>query len=167
MAEAPGGGRSAEAKALRWTRWALLASLAVNLAVAGLVAGSLIGKPPRGGLPDRPLPGRELALGPFFEALAPRDRRALGDAMRREGDALHANRAALRAQFEALLAALRAEPYEAGEVRRLIDAQNARVSERQALGRRLLLERIAAMSPAERAAFADRLDRLLRRPPRP
>ena len=88
---------------------------------------------------------------------------ALGDALLREAGSFRENRAQIRRDFQAFLAALRADPFEIGEVERLISEQHGRISERQRLGQRLLLERIADMSAAERAAYADDLIRALRR----
>ena len=151
-----------------WGRIALVISLGVNLLIVGLVAGAMLHGPrDRGGNPGPRDLGRELGLGPFVQALPGADRRAIGDAFRREAGAFRANREEMRALFESLLAALRAEPYDSDALRNLVEEQAAKVNERQALGRKLLLERIEAMSPAQRAKYADALDKSLRRgPPR-
>jgi uncharacterized membrane protein len=147
-------------KAWPWARIVLAGSLAVNLLVIGLIAGALLGGPRDR---DRNPVLRDLGFGPFVQALPRADRRELGAAMRREAGAFRENRAEMRRQFEAILAALRADPFDAGALRDMVEAQYARVSERQGLGRRLLLDRIEAMTGAERAAYADALDASLRR----
>jgi uncharacterized membrane protein len=145
----------------RWTRIALIVSLALNLLVAGLVAGALL-HGPLGGRDGRP-EIRMLGLGPFADALTKADRAALGEAIRREEGSFRARREAMRADFDAFLAALRAEPYDHAEVTRLIASQQQRIAESQRLARGLLLERIETMAPAERAAYAEALDDATRR----
>lgn len=142
----------------------LFISLAFNLLIVGLVAGAMLGGPRDR---DRAPALRDLGFGPFVHALPRADRAAMGRAIKRDAGSFRENRVALRRQFEAFLAALRADPFDAAEVGRLIADQQSRIGERQALGRRLLLERIEAMSAAQRAAYADALDKALhRRSPR-
>jgi len=143
----------------RWTRIVLFASLATNLLVIGVVAGALIA-----GHDDRDRTAlRGLGYKPFMSALPREDRRALREALERDADSFRDNRMELRAQFEAFLAALRADPFDASEVRRLFSEQRNRITERQFLGQSYLLDRIATMSARERAAYADALDRKLER----
>lgn len=141
---APGAGR-----ALKIT---LALSLAVNLAVAGMVAGAFLrGGPMQGGV-------REIGFGPLTEALDPRDRDALRGAFLDRGPDLRAMRNAMRADTAALVAALRAEPFDQAVFLEALAAQSRRLTERAELGQALMAERVAAMSPAERAAFADRIE---------
>ena len=72
-------------------------------------------------------------------------------------------RAAARAEFETLLVALRADPFDAGALKSALAALEARNAERLELGRSLIETRLIEMTPAERAAFADRLEKGLRR----
>ncbi len=65
-----------------------------------------------------------------------------------------------------LCRALRAEPFDPAALDRAVDALRNRGEQRIALGQRLMMERIAQMSPDERRAFADRLDEALSRGPR-
>ena len=146
----------------RWGRVVLFVSLALNLLVAGVVAGALLGGPRDR---DRDPALRDLGFGPFVSSLSRSDRAALRDGLRREAGALRENRAAMRAQFEELLTLLRAEPYDHAAVRAHVEGQHTRISERVTLGRQLLLERIEAMAPEERGAYADKLDEALRRGP--
>jgi len=147
-----------------WGRLALFVSLAINLLVAGVVAGALLNGPR-----DRdqaPVLG-DLGLGPFAHALPRGDRRALTGALRDRASAFRENRAQMRVLFEAVLTALRAKPYDHAALSEVINRQQAQVVQRQALGRQLLLDRIAAMSDAERTDYADELDKSLRRGPPP
>ncbi len=147
-------------KTRRWTRIALVVSLALNLVVAGLVAGAFLHGPPRpGGHPGLSALGFE----PFVSALPKQDRRALGRALAARESSFRDRRAALRREFGALLAALRAEPYEHAAVERIVTAQEAQIAASRALGRTLLLDHIGTMDAAERAAYAAELEKGLRR----
>ncbi len=143
-----------------WGKILLFVSLAFNLLVVGLVAGVLIGGPRDR---DRNPALRDLGFGPFVWALPREDQRALREAMRGAEGSFRENRTRIRSQFEAILTALRAEPYDPSEVERLVVAQQDRISERQALGKRILLDRITVMSPDERVAYANKLAEALQR----
>lgn len=145
--------------ASRRLKIAFAVSLAMNLAVAGLVAGVWLhdGGPGRGGGP------RDLAFGPFSEAFSPADRKALRAALRDNMAEIRANRVAARAEFKSLLAALRADPYVPAAADAALGAIVTRNAARLAQGQKLLAERIAAMAPQDRLAFADRLEKALRR----
>lgn len=146
---AKGGGRG--------LRIALGISVALNLLVAGLVAGAVLRD---GGPRERML--RDLEFGPFTEALSREDRDALRrDFVARSGG-FRDMRSEMRSDFDALLGALRAEPFDIDAARAVLEGQQARMQSRLALGQELLLDRLAAMTPAARAAFADRLEDRLR-----
>ena len=81
-------------------------------------------------------------------------------------EALRENRERLRDRFEQTLTALRADPYDSETLSRLLGAQRETLFERQRLGEAMLLEQIGAMTAEERTAYADRLDKSLRRGPR-
>ena len=147
----------------RWGRYLLVGSLALNLLIIGVVAGTLLGGPRDR---DRNPLLRDLGFGPFVHALPKSSKNELTDALKREAGSLRDNRAELRKHFEAFLAALRADPYDPEEVARLIADQRNRIGERQVIGQKLLLEHIATMSAGERADYADALDSALRRPKR-
>lgn len=153
----------------RGTRILLAVSLALNLLVLGLLVGALL----RGGGGEHPaearMPSSLRALGatPFLLALSEADRDLLLADAGQRGDDLRANRAALRDGVDAMVRALRSEPFDAGTFRRLAADQRRAAAARQALGEDLLMARIEAMSPEARQAYADRLERIFRRgPPR-
>ncbi len=149
--------------ARRWMRVTLVISLAVNLLVAGLVVGALI----RGG-PDRERRvARDFGGAPFVMALDREDRRAVIAELREEPGGLRGDRRKLRERFEALLAALRSTEFDREAVQEILAEQRGVAAARQAAGERLLLDRLEAMPQAERAAYADRLERSLRRGGRP
>ena len=147
-------------KAGRKLRIALAVSVALNLLIVGLVAGAML----RGGPPDRMV--RDLDFGPFTEALTSEDRDALRRDFIRQAPDLRDMRRQMRDDFRSVLAALRADPFDAEALRDVVANQGDRMAARLALGQDLILARIAAMTPAERAAFADRLERRLERGPK-
>jgi uncharacterized membrane protein len=136
---------------------ALAISVALNLAVAGLAAGAWLREGPHRGMP------RDMSFGPFTEALSPSDRRelrrAFGDRMPNFREA----RRETRVELEALLATLRATPFDPAAAETAMEAIARRTTERLDLGRDLIATRIMAMSDAERLAFADRLEQGLKR----
>jgi len=149
-------------------RLVLVASLALNLLVAGLVIGNLLAErgrdDRRNSTAERVL--RDIGNVPFVMALEREDRDDLARALIGRRDELRENRARLRDRFEAVLAVLRAESFDPDALRTLLAEQRSTLIERQRLGEDLLIERLEQMSPAERAGYADRLDKSLRRGPR-
>ena len=133
----------------------MFASLALNLAIAGLVIGAALKYGPRDG--HRP-PRVDMMTGPYTHALSHKDRREIGERLRREYRAELPSRKEFRAQFDEVVAALRAQPYDAGAVEGLFKQQLDIGLERQAIGQRLLLQRLADMTDAERVEFALRLE---------
>ncbi|MGO4915804.1 periplasmic heavy metal sensor [Pseudogemmobacter sp. W21_MBD1_M6] len=150
-------------KTPRWVKVALVASLAVNLAVAGVVGGAVLRHGPDRG--DRADYARNPAFGGYARALSREDRRAILTEMRGRSP----DRAALRDDriktFGKVIAALTAEPFDAAEVKALLAAQLDMTARAQTLGQDLLMSRITAMTPSERAAFAARLQQALDRGP--
>ena len=141
----------------RGVKIALAVSLALNLAVAGLAAGAWLRDGPRGGMP------RDMSFGPFSEALDDADRKSIRRALLSRIGEFREQRQAAKAEFEALLVALRAEPFDPAAMQSALSAIEARNSERLELGRRLIETRLTEMSPEARRAFADRLEAGLRR----
>jgi uncharacterized membrane protein len=135
-------------------KFLLAASLALNLAVAGVVVGAAIKS--HG---DRPPSVNDLNYGPFSDALTRDQRKQLRRTFLEGGPSLRDMRAQMRADLENVATALRAEPFDAAAMRAAFDAQNKRISGRVALGQQAMMELILSMSPADRADFADRLER--------
>lgn len=144
----------------RWGRLVLFASLALNLAVAGMVGGAMLG-----GFDHKraEYAARDISFGLFAEALTKEDRRAMRRAYGTARKDIPQDRQQMRDDLQGMLAALRAEPFEVETLAQALRTGAARIAERQALGQTLLLERIDAMSMAERVALADRLEQSLRR----
>jgi len=136
-------------------------SLTLNLAVLGAIAGAHV----RDGADARRLPPpersalRDVGIGPFLDAMPREDRAALGAAMReRVGGDIGPDREALANDFQEMLAALRAEPYDSDRLDAVLTAQHDRMESRILAGQAVLIEAIAKMSPTERQAYADRLE---------
>lgn len=144
----------------RGMRWLLIVSLALNLAVLGMIGSWWLTWGPHH---RHQMPRMEQVGGPLTRALVHEDRRAIGRALRaayrQEGD----TRGVQRARFDEMIAALRAEPFDAEAVAAQMAAQRATLQERLNLGQTLLLERLSAMEPEARAAYAERLEAELRR----
>ncbi len=142
----------------RGIKIALAISVALNLAVAGLALGAWLKEGP-----PRERMSRDLSFGPFGEALSPEDRRALRRAFMDRSPTFRESRTEARAEFASLLAALRASPFDPAALQSALDAVETRMADRLELGRDLIAARLTQMSDAERRAFADRLEKGLRR----
>ncbi|MBK6468197.1 MAG: periplasmic heavy metal sensor [Rhodobacter sp.] len=143
-------------KSGRRLRIALAVSVALNLAVAGLAVGALLRDGP-------PHSRADLGLGPLSEALTREDRRALRDGFLQRHPDIRGDRKAMRADFAALLAVLRADPFDPAALDAALAAIAQRNAELLSTGRDLVAERLKAMDSAERTAFADRLERAIPR----
>lgn len=151
-------------KMRRGVRVLLFASLAVNLLVAGLVVGAVVSH--RTGDSHRP-PRIDQVGGPMARALSREDRRALGREMREAQGDRRGTRAEIRAEFDKMIVALEASPYDSAVVRESLERQMQGIEQGAQLGFELLLQRLDAMSDAERAAYAARLREELTRKRRP
>lgn len=139
----------------------LAVSLALNLAVAGTVAGFAL----RGHDPDHRPPAavRDFSFGPFTEALTRDQRRAMLRGFAEQGPGLREMRSQMRADLATVLAALRATPFDAEAFRTAVESQHARITARAGAGRDALVGLVLQMSDPERAAFVARLEQALER----
>ncbi|MDV4166927.1 periplasmic heavy metal sensor [Rhodovulum sp. FJ3] len=160
------GDTPTKSKRFSVTRIVLVISLAVNVAVAGLVIGAVLKHGPRDH--DRRPPKSEiLSYGPYTSALTEEDREVLLERLVDAQGEIRDNRRAVKADFKRLLNAVRAEPYDPAATAAIMAEQQARVQKQIDLVSRVLLEQLTEMSAEEREEFADRLERVLRRgPPR-
>jgi hypothetical protein len=153
------------AGAPRWMKVLLAVSLALNLGVLGLLGGAALRGAGDRGRPDV----RDIGFGPFSDALSPQDRQELRRAFLRDGGNPRAMRQMMRSEVGTLLQVLRTEPLQEADLRAAFSQFQQRGQERLDLGQRLLADRIIAMSPEDRARFADRLEKVMargdRRPP--
>ncbi|WP_298836541.1 periplasmic heavy metal sensor [uncultured Roseobacter sp.] len=143
----------------RRLKLALFASLALNLAIAGLVAGTLL----RSG-PDRPGgPGADSYARPYMAALPREQRREMFRGIRSANRQAIPDRGARRALYRDVLSALRTEPFDA------VALETAARRQAEA-GVRFLeatqtawVQVVAGMSAQERAAYAQRVEEALSR----
>lgn len=154
----PSGTRPPRARMGLGLRILLFTSLALNLAVAGVIAGFLSRAPFR---PPPPRPDR--VGGALTSALSEEDRRAIGRSifqeMRKTEDE-HWQRAV---EYRNVLTALRAEPFDAAVLETSLARQGEEAMRMQMAGQEAFLDRIKQMSPQERKAFADRFEQALKR----
>jgi len=153
MAETTPGGNG------RWLRIGLIVSLALNL----LIVGALIGAAFSGGRWHHDGPPRAEAVGgPLTRALSPEDRRAIARAIHaahRRGDLPRGWRPE---EFAGVLQVLRAEPFDPAALEARLETLNGQVGERLKFGQSLLVRHVAGMDAEERAAYAVRLETVLR-----
>lgn len=139
-----------------WVRALLVASLAINLAVAGLAAGWALR---HGGDHAGHHPARlDMAAGPLTRALSEEDRREIGRAMRQAWRTRTDSAPGIGESFDALVADLRAVPFNVDRVATQMRAQRDGFAARFEMGQEVLMTHLAGMTDAERAAYADRLE---------
>ena len=139
-----------------WVRSALIASLGVNILIAGMVGGAVL----RGGPPDGYHPAREVAvfgLRPYARALDKDGRKALRKALRAGRGDFSAGHKAMSAHLAALADALKADPFDASAVEAELARQAKSVFANVAFGQKLLLDQIRGMSDERRHALAEKL----------
>lgn len=139
----------------RWMRVALIASLALNLLVLGVIGGALFSS---GWRHMGHMPHISGAAGPMTRALAEEDRHAIAQQMRQAYRDGRPGRTAQHAAFKSLISDLRAEPFDRSAIEAHMAGIRGMISARVELGQRLLLDRLSEMDPAARKAYADRLE---------
>lgn len=144
----------------RWGRVLLFVSLALNLVILGIVGGAVLG---RFGPHRAELAARDVGFGLFTEAFSEQDRKDLRRAYGQAKPDIRADRRQMRADLQNVLELLRQDPFDVAALRTNLQAGAVRMAERQALGQTIMLDHLAKMSVAERAAFADRLENSLKR----
>ena len=128
-------------------KWALIASLGLNLVFAGLFAAAVFRGPPP------PMPG----LWHYARSLPEPYRRDLGQALRASRGDWIGPRDALRAQRAGMTAALTADPFDPDAVAKVLASEMEIMGDLSTRGRAMLLAEITRMSPADRAAYAEAL----------
>jgi uncharacterized membrane protein len=156
-------------RASKRMRIVLILSLAVNLAVVGLVAGAALRGGP-GGVSGaeraRAMQARDFGFGPYVAALEHDQRREIGRAFIGKAGRPDKAQAGAQAKFEAILDALNSDPFDADLFQTEVLAQLNGLAELQKIGASVIVDHVAAMTPEARAAYAERLDQALKRPPR-
>ncbi|GHG97410.1 periplasmic heavy metal sensor [Pseudodonghicola xiamenensis] len=139
-----------------WLRGLLAVSLALNLAVAGLVIGAAIRFGERHERSHPPMPLGAL----LFRELPREDRKMLRD---RGWETREDRNARRRAEAAALDTALRAVPFDPAPLEAFVARDAARQQAFETAMHAAWLSRVAAMSDAQRDQYADRLQDALRR----
>lgn len=135
-----------------WLRAVLFLSLAGNLLVAGLVAGHLLGDDRRHGHDRRDF------VTPYTRAFTEEQRRDLWREIRRDRPRKDQSGSGPAYGYADAIALLRAPNFDSAAMQTLLDTQASRSETRRKRGQTVLTRYLASMSPAERAAFADRLE---------
>jgi len=138
------------ARPARLWRIVLVVSLALNLAVVGIVVGAAVS----GRLGKGPPRSFDLGLGPMARALDPQERRAIGRGLRQDRALRDLDP---RGRIDGIVAVLLAEPFDPQAFRAMMDEQAAKVAGFQGRAQDALLEQIIAMTPERRRAFAAHL----------
>ena len=144
-------------------RIALAVSVALNLAVLGMAAGAMLHGGGMGGRDGV----RELGFGPFTEALDREQRNDLRRAFFAAAPDFRNARKQMRADTQALLTALRADPFDPAALSAIMETQRQRVAAQLELGQGLMRDLLVAMTPEARLSFADRLEARLRHDDKP
>ncbi|MEO6301418.1 MAG: periplasmic heavy metal sensor [Paracoccaceae bacterium] len=146
-------------KSNRGLRIALAVSLALNLGVAGMAGGMYL----RGGPPPHGDQVRDMGFGPFDGALRPEDRAALRKSMVGHVGDLRAARREMQADATAILAALRASPFDAAVLTTALAAQQQHLAARLTLGSGVIRDFLVGLPEQDRLGFADRLEARMHR----
>jgi len=125
----------------------LVLSLALNLAVAGLVTGAVLS----GKVGDRPPRSFDFGIGPVAQSLSPRERREVGRVLRQAGVLRDVNP---RGRIAEMITVLEAEPFDADAMREIFAQQGADLARVQVTVQGAMLEMFSGMSPARRAEVA-------------
>lgn len=156
MAEHP----PSKAGASRLMRIVLVASLALNLAIAGLFVGSTAS----GRWAAGPPANFDVGLGPMGRALEDEERREIRQSLVRDGAIRQLN---LRGRMGEMISVMQTEPFDPDAIGALLAEQLAKTSELQGNVHVVLLQVISDMTPERRAAFAAQLREDMSREPSP
>lgn len=143
-----------------WVKVLLVLSLAVNLGIGGLFAGSYFA-------PPKSKSRHELGLGPFAEAMNREDWKAMRPAFMARNPDLNRGETALRADFDPVLAALRAEPFDKAALQSTLESIGQRNADRLASARQVIVDYLATLSPQARQDYADRVEAAMRKAKKP
>ena len=138
-----------ERASVRGIKIALAVSVALNLAVAGLVSGFVWHGGPAG---HGDMMVRDIGFGPFDEALLPEDRDALRKAIRARFGDIRAARRQTMEDAQAILAAMKAEPFDATTLSAALDLQAEHLGDRLEFGS-AIRERVIERTPWPRASW--------------
>ena len=143
----------------------LVCSLALNLAVVGLVVGTVAS----GRVGDGPPRSFDLGVGPLAQALNQQERREVGRELRQARVLRDINPRARANEMSAIIAA---DPFDPDALRAIFATQRNEVSRVQERAQEVLFNLISDMTPERRAEFATQIEEALKsdrgpRGPRP
>lgn len=151
-------GQASKARGMAlWVRLVLFGSLAMNLAVVGVVLGGLLS-----GGHKAPPPGRDFVT-PYTRAFTEHERREIGQRLRLEFDKNRPERGDFIADYRNAAGLLRQDPFDREAFAAALGGQGARAEVRQNLGQSVLVDYLADMSPSARSDYAERLEEQLDR----
>jgi hypothetical protein len=136
-------------------------SLAVNLAVVGLIAGAALRKGAHG---MARAGGPSAYARPYIQALPHDDRRAIFEAVR--SDKNGAGRGGRRAHYQQVLTELRAEVFVRSQIEAALKQQTEKALSGQNGVQTQWLNRIEKMNLQERRDYADAVEDVLKRGPK-
>lgn len=134
-------------------RIVLVASLALNVAVIGAVAGMAMSSKNQRAMPQRV----SFEFGAIGRVLDREDRRAIGDKLRKSGPR-PMSPSAQRAQVGEIAQALRAVPFDPDLLTELMGNLRDQSSRVQQNAQSAFIAHLTAMTPERRMELADRLD---------
>jgi uncharacterized membrane protein len=140
-----------QVKPRRTWRIVLVGSLALNLLMVGAVGGAFLRS---GGGPPR---GFELQLGPLSDVLSPKDRRQIGDQIRRGIGRQGQSRTARREAFESLVLAVAAQPFDPETLAASIRDQQKQQDNVREAALDVFVAHLTNMTAVERSDFANKL----------
>ena len=153
-------GSTSRPRTARWVKIALALSLAINLAIVGLIAGVVLRRDgDDGGPPEL----RSLGLGPFPLALSRGDRDELRGRIEGHSEPLREDRREIGRSLRAVQTALLADPFDRASAEAAFAQSRDRAASLQEFGHRALLDQIETMTAEERAELAERLGQMMRR----
>jgi len=140
----------------RWMKIMLGVSLALNIAIAGAVAGFMMR-----GAPLRDGPTGMGYATPYVVALPRAARREVFGVIRSH-DALP-SRDERRAHYAEMIKALRADPFDSARVQAILTRQGGAVAQIQDVSQAAWLRVVTEMDADERSAYVERIQDVLRR----
>lgn len=143
----------------------LVLSLALNLAVAGVVAGAVWRSGGWDGGGKRP-PALSAFGAPYMLALPREDRRQILVKVRSDLRRGITDRSKRRAQYTEVLTALQAQPFDGSRLAQAVAVQAENTITVQKTAEAAWLELVSEMTDEERVAYARAVEEILRRGPR-
>jgi len=147
---------NANVRPRRWGRVVLIVSLALNLAVVGVVAGTAFHFGKRGHRAHS-----DNFAAPYIRALDHLDRMSIREKLHRGPDMMQADQAARRETYNQMADALRAEPFDPDRIHTLMMQQREGVRSRISAAQDVWLRHVSEMSTQARADYADRLEEVV------